>query len=52
MTELFASRTGTEITDLSGIEYLINLEELSLSDNRIIDISLLKKLTRLRVINV
>lgn len=38
---------GTQISDLSGIEYFINLKQLDISWNRIKDIKKLERLTRL-----
>ncbi|MCJ8274013.1 MAG: leucine-rich repeat domain-containing protein [Psychrosphaera sp.] len=40
------------ISNLEGIEYLVNLKELSLVDNKIVDISLLSKLSNLEKLNL
>ena len=50
LTVLSASSSG--ITDLSGIEYCVNLIELDLSNNQISDITPLSTLTNLTVLNL
>ena len=46
------SAESSDITDLSGIEYCINLTELDLSNNKISDISALSSLTNLSWLNL
>ena len=41
-----------EISDLTGLEYAINLEDLYAPDNQIVDLSPLSELTKLRILNV
>ena len=44
--------SGNSISDISGIENLINLTEFSLSDSAVSDIGLLKGLTKLEMLNL
>ena len=44
--------SGKAISRLEGLEYLHNLEELNLKDNRIIDIAPLKDLIQLKVLHL
>ncbi len=50
LTSLDASGAG--ITDLTGIEYCIGLEDLNLEGNSIVDISLLATLSNLTMLNL
>lgn len=44
--------SSKEISNLSGIQYLINLESLNLSKNNITDFRILEKLSKLKDINI
>ena len=46
------NRFGTDIQDLTGLEFAVNLEELHLAHNQISDISPLKALTKLIVLDL
>ena len=50
LTELACA--GSNIFDLTGLEYAVNLMHLDLSDNRITDISALQALTLLKSLNL
>ena len=43
---------GTDIQDLTGLEFAVNLEELHLAHNQISDVSALKALTKLIVLDL
>ncbi len=45
-------RFGTDIQDLTGLEFAVNLEELHLAHNQISDVSPLKALTKLIVLDL